>query len=415
MPVTHVVQGAGHSPLRAKNQLAPATILIVDDEPANRKLMETLLRPEGYTTITAATGAEALLAIDRSAPDLILLDIMMPGIDGFAIAQRLKASQATSRIPIIMVTALVDRGARLAGLGSGAEEFLTKPVDRAELWLRVRNLLRLKSLSDFQETARQEIRDINAGLEERVRQRTAQLQEANAELEAFSYSVSHDLRTPLNSIAGFTDLLGKEICANPASGKTTHYLERIRAGAHQMGELIDGLLSLAHVSRAKCQWESVDLSAIAQTVMDGCREREPGRAAKIDIQPGLTAQGDRRLLRQVLENLLGNAWKFTARQPETWIDFHCESAVGGTGVFVVRDNGAGFDMAYSNKLFGAFQRLHTASDFPGTGIGLATVRRIVARHGGKIRAESAAGSGASFFFTLGLRANTGDGAGDARA
>ena len=249
--------------------------------------------------------------------------------------------------------------------------------------------------------AQEEILHLNAALEERVRLRTAQLQAANQDLEAFSYSVSHDLRSPLGAIAGFSKLLGKEIGASGGTERGKHYLARIRAGVVQMGELIDALLSLAQVSRTSLRLESVDLSTIAETVLNGYREREPNRAAQLAIQPGLVVQGDPRLLRQVLENLLGNAWKYSSKQPQTHIIVKCENGPEGVAVYMVRDHGAGFDMAYSDKLFGVFQRLHTASEFEGTGIGLATVHKIITRHGGRIWAESAPGQGATFYFTLG--------------
>ena len=390
---------------------AAATILIVDDEAQNRKLLETLLRPEGYLTHSAANGEEALISIAQQLPDLILLDIMMPGIDGYELAALLKAAPATSRIPIIMITALVDRDARLAALKAGAEEFLTKPVDRAELWLRVRNLLRLKAYGDLQhhsadleqqvQARTEEILQLNAGLEERVRLRTEQLNSANLELEAFSYSLSHDLRTPLSAIDGFSDLLISEIGPGAPTERGKHYLARIRAGVVYMSELIDAMLLLAHVSRTNPSWVAVDLSAIGQAVLAGYQEREPDRVARWEIEPGLVAQGDPQLLRQVLENLLGNAWKFCGRKPMTQISFGRESGPGGEDVYSVRDNGAGFDMAYSAKLFGTFQRLHGAAEFSGTGIGLATVQRIIARHGGRVWADSVQGQGANFHFTLG--------------
>ena len=213
--------------------------------------------------------------------------------------------------------------------------------------------------------------------------------------------MSHDLRTPLSAIDGFSSLLGKELGTIASSDRSRHYLSRIRAGVSQMGELIDALLSLAQISRTSLRWDSVDLSAIAHAVFDGYREREPERRALLDIQSGLLAQGDPRLLKQVLENLLGNAWKFSGRQPQTLIAFRRETRPDGEQVYVVQDSGAGFDMAYADKLFGAFERLHTASEFAGTGIGLTTVHRIVARHGGRIWAESAPGLGASFYFTIG--------------
>ena len=216
--------------------------------------------------------------------------------------------------------------------------------------------------------------------------------------------MSHDLRTPLSSIAGFSGLLGKEIAANAPSERSQHYLARIRAGASQMGELIDALLALAQLSRTSLRWDSVDLSALAHKVLSVSREREPDRQVALDIQPDMVVQGDALLLRQVLDNLLSNAWKFSGKQAQACISFRCDSGADGEAVYAVQDNGAGFDMAYSEKLFGAFQRLHTAADFAGTGIGLATVQRIVARHGGRVWAESTPGGGATFYFTLGTQA-----------
>ena len=248
--------------------------------------------------------------------------------------------------------------------------------------------------------AEEEISRLNAELEERVLERTTELQAANQDLEAFSYSVSHDLRSPLNTIDGFSSLLVKEMGVSAATERGKHYLARIRSGVVQMGGLIDALLALAQVSRTSLRRESVDLSALAETVLNAYREREPGRAVQLAIQPGLVVQGDPSLLRQVLENLLGNAWKYSSKQPQTHIIFRRESGPDGVAVYTVQDHGAGFDMAYSDKLFGVFQRLHTASEFEGTGIGLATVHKIITRHGGRIWAESAPGQGATFYFTL---------------
>ncbi|MDO9279451.1 MAG: ATP-binding protein [Polaromonas sp.] len=257
-----------------------------------------------------------------------------------------------------------------------------------------------------------EIRDLNASLEERVQQRTAQLKAANEELESFCYSVSHDLRSPLSAVDGFASLLEQSVEAlpEPMAKKGQHYLQRVRAGVVQMGELIDALLSLARLARTPLRHDRVDLSDLATKVLVVLRERDPTRVVEAHVEPGLTATGDHRLLRQVFENLLGNAWKFSAGQPVTHITFGSETAANGDNVFFVRDNGAGFNMAYSQKLFGPFQRLHSPSEFEGTGIGLAFVQRIISRHGGRIWAESAPGQGATFRFTLGHLDPNGSGA-----
>ena len=252
--------------------------------------------------------------------------------------------------------------------------------------------------------AREEILQLNASLEERVEQRTAQLKFANQQLEAFSYSVSHDLRSPLSVIDGFSNLLEKSITQPgpaPLAERSQHYLARIRAGVRQMGELIDAMLLLAQVTRASLRCEAVDLSAQAEAVLQGFQEREPDRVARWQVTPRLVVQGDSQLLGQVLDNLLGNAWKFTSGRADTRISVGQETGFEGETVFFVRDNGAGFDMSYAAKLFGAFQRLHAQNEFPGTGIGLATVQRIIERHGGRVWADSVPDQGATFYFTLG--------------
>jgi PAS domain S-box-containing protein len=261
----------------------------------------------------------------------------------------------------------------------------------------------LGSMRDITERkqARDEVVRLHASLEERVQQRTAQLLVANEQLQAFAFSVSHDLRTPLTSIAGFSGLLARQTHSGPAAERTRHYVARIAAGVTQMGELIDALLKLARLSHVKLQWADVDLSAMAETVLNGYQAGEPGRVVQIDVEPGLVAAGDAQLLRQVLDQLLGNAWKFSNQHVHGRIAFRREVGADKEAVYVVEDNGVGFDMAYSSKLFGSFQRLHTPAEFSGAGMGLVTVQRIITRHGGRVWGESSPGVGARFFFTLG--------------
>lgn len=236
-------------------------------------------------------------------------------------------------------------------------------------------------------------------LNRELQQRAIRLERANKELEAFSYSVSHDLRAPLRSIDGFSEALVEDY-GDKLDGQGKNYLQRVRAATRRMGMLIDDLLNLSRVSRGEIRAEGIDLSALAQEVALELRKAEPDRHVDLRIEKDIRVVADRRLLRIAMENLIGNAWKFTAKTAEAQIQFGV-SGGNGSRIYFVRDNGAGFDMAYASKLFGAFQRLHTTAEFNGTGIGLATVQRIIHRHNGTIWAEAKVDEGATFYFTLG--------------
>jgi PAS domain S-box-containing protein len=247
--------------------------------------------------------------------------------------------------------------------------------------------------------AEKEIVLLNNLLEQRIRKRTAELEASNEDLRDFAYSLAHDLRAPLASIDGFSAQLESRL-AGQLDDRSRHYIERLRAGVKLMSGLTDALLALADLSNTPLLHQSVDLSAVARGVMERLRELAPARDARVVIEDTPRAQGDVRLLTDVMENLLGNAWKFTSRTARADIVFSSETTAGGSSLYHVKDNGAGFDPAYAYKLFGPFQRLHTVSEFEGTGIGLAIVRKIVSRHGGRVWAESTPGAGASFYFTL---------------
>lgn len=247
--------------------------------------------------------------------------------------------------------------------------------------------------------AEEEVRQLNAALETRVRQRTAELEAANKELEAFAYSVSHDLRAPLRAIDGYSRMLLDDY-APLLDEDGRAFIGNVRQAAQNMAHLIEDLLQLSRVTRAELNRSQVDLSTLCQAIVTEFMRQEPRRAACVEVQPGMLARGDPNLLKLVMENMLSNAWKFTRRTAGTRIEVGCMSR-DGVAVYYVRDNGAGFNMQYIDKLFQPFQRLHAPSDFEGTGVGLATVQRIIRRHGGRIWAEAAIDQGATFFFTLG--------------
>jgi light-regulated signal transduction histidine kinase (bacteriophytochrome) len=257
----------------------------------------------------------------------------------------------------------------------------------------------LQSLADSTSVAIENVM-LYTSLDDAVRERTTELEAANRDLESFSYSVSHDLRAPLRAIEGFSQLLFTDHFSTLDS-TARNYLHRILGSTRRMGQLIEDLLNLASLGRVPMRRTSVDLSAIAREVFDELNASSPRTQVKLLIAGQILGEGDPGLLRIVLQNLLSNAWKYSSKKVEARIEIGCTTDAKGTQVYYVRDNGAGFDPQFADRLFGVFQRLHAESEFPGTGVGLATVQRIVHRHGGRIWAESALDQGATFYFTLG--------------
>ncbi|HEY2953641.1 MAG TPA: ATP-binding protein [Candidatus Eisenbacteria bacterium] len=389
--------GSGAGAERGASALAPdpaergaGRILIADDNADMRQYLIQLLAPR-WQVEAVANGEAALASAIERPPDLVLSDVMMPGMGGMALARALRAEPATHTVPVVLLSARAGEEALIEGLETGADDYLLKPFSARELLTRVATHLELAR-------ARRSAAETAAEL---ARTRARLLDDVglkNRELEAFSYSVSHDLRAPLRSIDGFSRLLLEQHADTlPAEGQD--YLRHVRSATQRMSELIDDLLELSRVGRAELERERVDLSHLAGQVADQLRAAEPEHDVEFTVRPGLTAEVDARLLRIAIENLLGNAWKFTRKAERPTVELGM-SEEKGEDVYFVRDNGVGFDATYVERLFAPFQRLHTEKEFPGTGIGLATVHRIVTRHGGRIWAEAREGGGATFSFTL---------------
>ena len=406
--VTAVLRSAGAPSAAGQTSslLAPKKILAVDDSPTYLQEVAVQLRQDGYEVVPACSGEEAIDLLSVQSVDCVLLDLVMPGLSGQDTCRRIKSRAEWRDIPLIMHTALDEKDAMIEGINAGADDYITKSSDLEVLRARVRAQLRRKQFEDEHRNIREKLLqkelEVTAANSARELAETraafaGELERKNQELEAFSYSVSHDLRAPLRSIHGFSQILLQDYSERLDEQGRTH-LARVCDAAVRMGELIDALLHLSRLGRAELSRSRVNLSAIAQSVLEEFSRNEPARRVECRIQDELFAHADSRLMRVALENLLGNAWKFTSKVVAK-IEFGAEQGTGGT-VYLVRDNGAGFNMEYAAKLFSPFQRLHTNADFPGTGIGLATVHRVVDKHGGRIWAESEPSRGATFYFTI---------------
>jgi two-component system, sensor histidine kinase and response regulator len=371
---------------------ASVSILLVDDDATKRFALKTILAPLGEDVVEASSGADALRQLLRKEFAVVLLDVRMPGMDGFETAQLIRQRPRSELTPIIFVTAL-NQAETSAGRGYelGAVDFVFAPVVPAILRAKVAVFVELYR-------AQQELRRYRTQLEHLVEERTTALTAINRELEAFSYLVSNDLRAPLLAFDGLSEALLADY-GGKLDDRAKDYLQRMRRASQRMGDVFDGLQSLFRVTGGDIHREKVDVSAMAAEIVEEMKASNPDRHVTVTIQPELSVSGDVRLVRILLGNLISNAWKFTGKTPDAAIEVGREGVDGESRLFV-RDNGAGFDMINAHKLFGAFQRLHSQSEFPGMGIGLATVRRIVNRHGGRTWAEGAVGEGATFYFVL---------------
>ncbi len=409
----------------------PKRVLAVDDSATFREELAEQLRLEGFDVVPARSGEEALELLSVQKVDAILLDVVMPGLSGQETCRRIKSNPACRDIPLLMLTALEERDALLEGINAGADDYITKSdrfeVLKARLKAQLRRCqfeeenrrfrehlvkeemeaLEMGAVKQLSETRAKHIEDLEKKNEE-LRRAKDEADALAKELESFSYSVSHDLRAPLRSISGFSKMLLENYPAD-SNREEKRLLGLVQASTEKMGELIDDMLGLAKVTQRDLNPELLDMSAMAWESIEALRGIDPGRSVEIVVRQGLTAWGDRGLIRILLENLFANAWKFTAKTPRAYIHFDGELEKEGRTVFQVRDNGAGFNMDYADRLFRVFQRLHHTGDFTGTGVGLATVDRVIKRHGGKAWANGKEGSGATFFFSLLSSAPTGHG------
>jgi two-component system sensor histidine kinase/response regulator len=397
---------------QAQEHAEKVDILLVDDQPEGLLTLEAILGGLEQNLVKAHSGREALRQVLARDFAVILLDVQMPGMDGYETAALIRERPASRHTPLIFLTASHKADVQMIrGYGIGAVDYLFKPLDADILRSKVAVFIELAKKSALirkqtaeiieRESEARQLAEARALLLADLEQKNRELAAVNQELEAFSYSVSHDLRAPLRSIDGFAHALLEDYAAS-LDEDGQEYLRHVREAAQHMGELIDGLLTLAGVTRSQLRREAVNLSQLARDVGKRLQNHSSDSARQVElwVEEGLSAVGDTRLLENVLQNLLGNAWKFTSNRPEARVEVG-KSIRDGVLAFFVRDNGAGFDMTYADRLFGAFQRLHAATEFDGHGIGLATVSRIVRRHGGRIWAEGQTGVGATFYFTLG--------------
>jgi signal transduction histidine kinase len=390
-------------PFRRADDSDRVNILLVDDQPANLLALEAMLQGLGQNLVKAESGREALKWLLTHDFAVILLDVKMPDMDGFETAALIRQRDKSRGTPIIFLTA-ADKTYTEAvrGYAVGAVDYLVKPVVPEFVRSKVAVFVELAKKSELLRRQAAQLRESEQAALELAAARAElvrELEHKNQELESFSYAVSHDLRAPLRRIESFSRAV-LETQQGRLDDDGRRYFDRIQEASRQMAQLIDDVLHLSKVSRAELHQQEVDLSALAAAILERLRESEPTRVVVTKVRPGVIVVGDGQLLRIALANLLENAWKFTLREPTARIEFGM-TQVGGEPAYFVRDNGAGFDMAYVDRLFGPFQRLHLASEFPGSGIGLATVRRIVHRLGGRVWAEGLVGQGATFSFTLG--------------
>lgn len=389
-------------------------ILIIDDSLTYLNKIAELLKDDGYEIILATSGKEAFQLLGSQVVDCILLDLHLPEMAGEEICKEIKTSSKLKLIPIVVLTGSDDIDAMKKSFNAGADDYIPKSSEIEVIKARLKAQLRRKQFEHESSLLREqlykrekvaaeaksnkELAEFRAKLLLDLEQKNKELAIINQELETFSYSVSHDLRAPLRSILGFTKIILEDYHSS-FNQESKDYFLRIVKSVQRMGLLIDGLLELSRLTRKELKNDKVKLSEIADEIFEELKRVEPDRNVVFSNSNKIIVKGDSILLRTVLENLISNAWKFSAKSKEQKIEFGMMKQDNKT-VYYVKDSGVGFNMQYSNKLFQTFQRLHSEEEFKGTGVGLATVQRIIHRHNGRIWAESELNKGSTFFFTL---------------
>ncbi len=415
--------------MKERDSMAGEEILVVEDSLTQAEQLRYILEKHNFRVSTAANGREALNAVSRRRPSLIISDIVMPEMDGYELCRKIKTDAAFRDIPVILLTALSDSRDVIRGIECGADSFITKPYDEEYLISGISQIQTdrfypvrenptggleinlggqdyvlnadssqiLKLLLSSYEMAIRKNRELVTARDE-MNELNDQLKAANSELESFSFTVSHDLRSPLNVISLYCQVI-MEMSGDCGDSQCLDHVRGVLGQVDRMNQLITTLLNFSQLTRGEMHRTEVDLSLMAHEIAAHLSMKQPERRVSFNIADGIVVDGDSKLLRVVLENLIGNAWKYTGRETQACIEFG-RKVDGGKAVYFVRDNGTGFEMSKADRLFTPFRRLHDGAEFEGTGIGLATVRRIVERHGGKVWAEGEVGHGAIFYFTL---------------